>query len=73
MSRASGSDGTMSIVSRISRSRASALARMSASSVADLVDGREPLENGDEPPVLALGGLGLDDVVVEVVGAVRRA
>ena len=39
---------------------------------ADLVDGREPLEDGDEAPVLALRGLGLDDVVVEVVRAVRR-
>ena len=37
---------------------------------AHLVNGREPLENRDEAAVLALGGLGLDDVVVEVVGPV---
>ena len=38
----------------------------------DLVHRGEALEDGDEPPVLALSGLGLDDVVVQVVGAVRR-
>ena len=35
--------------------------------VANLVDGGEPLEDGDEAAVLAPGGLEIDDVVVEEV------
>ncbi len=35
--------------------------------VGDLMDRGEALEDGHESPVLALGGLGIDDVVVEEV------
>ena len=43
-----------------------------AKDIADLMDGREPFEDRDKAPVFALGGLGFDDVVVQIVGPVAR-
>ena len=41
--------------------------------IADLIDGREPLEDRDEALVLLAGRLAVDDVVVEVLDAVARS
>jgi hypothetical protein len=70
MSRAKGSDGTMSIVSRIRRSRESGVPKTSAKRFRTWYTVVNRSRIGDKPPMLALRRLGLDDVVVEVIGAV---
>ena len=70
MSRARGSDGTMSIVSRIEQLARVGRVENIGQERSNLVDLREPLQDRDKPPVLALRRLGFDDVVVEVIGAV---
>ena len=63
----------MSIVSRMSSSRAAAIASDIREQVAHLIDLREPLEDRDEAadaPVCAVSRL--DDVVVEIFRSVAR-